>query len=77
VFPVEFGGSSVNLDVRFWISPPTPQKRWRATAEVIDAVKACFDTESIDIPFPQRTVGHRGGGEEPTVDQQSTIDAAD
>jgi len=77
VFPVEFGGSSVNLDVRFWISPPTPQKRWRATAEVIDAVKARFDTESIAIPFPQRTVGYREGSEERPADKQSTVDAAD
>ena len=77
VFPVKFGGSSVHLDVRFWISPPTPQKRWRATAEVIEVVKGRFDTESIDIPFPQRTVGHRGSGEERPVDRQSTIDAAD
>jgi len=68
VFPVEFGGSSVNLDVRFWISPPTPQKRWRATAEVIEVVKQRFDTESIAIPFPQRTVGYR------TVDDDSVVD---
>ncbi|MFO7834681.1 MAG: mechanosensitive ion channel family protein [Halohasta sp.] len=68
VFPVEFAGSSVNLDVRFWISPPTPQKRWRATAEVIEAVKTRFDTESIAIPFPQRTVGYR------TVDDDSVVD---
>ena len=68
VFPVEFGGSSVNLDVRFWISPPTPQKRWRATAEEIEVVKQRFDTESIAIPFPQRTVGYR------TVDDDSVVD---
>ncbi len=62
VFPVGFGGSSVELDIRFWISPPTPQKRWRATAEVVENVKDRFDTESISIPFPQRTVGYREDG---------------
>jgi len=65
VFPVGFGGSSVDLDIRFWISPPNPQVRWRATGAVIEAVKERFDTESIDIPFPQRTVGQRAGEELP------------
>ena len=77
VFPVEFGGSSVNLDVRFWISPPTPQKRWRATAEVIEVVKARFDTESIAIPFPQRTVGYRTVDEDSVVDREATVESVD
>ena len=38
VFPVGFGDSSVDLDIRFWISPPTPQRRWRSTASVIQNV---------------------------------------
>lgn len=59
VFPIAFGGSAVTMDIRFWIAPPTPQRRWRATAGVVEAVKERFATESISIPFPQRTVGSR------------------
>ena len=77
VFPVSFGGSAVDLDIRFWISPPTPQRRWRATASVIEEVKARFDTESIDIPFPQRTVGHREPSDEIPHDQQTQLGSTD
>ncbi len=77
VFPVGFGGSSVDLDIRFWISPPNPQVRWRATAAVIEAVKARFDTESIEIPFPQRTVGQRAVDGERSVERKAEIESTD
>ena len=75
VFPVAFGGSAVTLDIRFWIAPPTPQRRWHATAGVVEAVKARFATESISIPFPQRTVSSRDVSEPETVTQPSTADS--
>jgi small-conductance mechanosensitive channel len=71
VFPVAFGGSAVTLDIRFWIAPPTPQRRWHATAGVVEAVKQRFATESISIPFPQRTVGSRDVDDETAVKQTS------
>ena len=77
VFPVGFGGSSVDLDIRFWISPPTPQRRWRATASVVENVKERFDTESISIPFPQRTVGSREGGDELPAERNAEIGSTD
>jgi len=77
VFPVSFGGSSVDLDIRFWISPPTPQRRWRATASVVENVKERFDTESISIPFPQRTVGYRTVGDGSVVDREATVEPTD
>jgi small-conductance mechanosensitive channel len=77
VFPVSFGGSAVDLDIRFWISPPTPQKRWRATASVVENVKARFDTESISIPFPQRTVGHRTVDDDSVVDREATMESTE
>ncbi len=73
VFPIAFGGSAVTMDIRFWIAPPTPQRRWRATAGVVEAVKARFATESISIPFPQRTVGSREVNDSTAVKQ--TTDA--
>ena len=72
VFPVAFGGSAVTLDIRFWIAPPTPQRRWRATAGVVETVKDRFATESISIPFPQRTVSSRDVSTTETVTQPTT-----
>ena len=74
VFPVAFGDSAVTLDIRFWIAPPTPQRRWRATAGVVETVKERFATESISIPFPQRTVSSRDVSEPETVTQPATTD---
>ena len=75
VFPVAFGGSAVTMDIRFWIAPPTPQRRWHATAGVVESVKQQFATESISIPFPQRTVSSRDVSESETVTQPTTTDA--
>ena len=75
VFPVAFGDSAVTLDIRFWIAPPTPQRRWRATAGVVETVKERFATESISIPFPQRTVSNRDVSEPETVTQPATTDS--
>ena len=59
VVPTRFGDSAVVLEVRFWIDRPTPPRRWRATREVINTVKAQFEEEGITIPFPQRTLSNR------------------
>jgi len=74
VVPTRFGDSAVVLEVRFWIDRPTPQRKWRATREVINRVKERFTEEGITIPFPQRTISNRpktGGVPVP----ESTIDA--
>jgi small-conductance mechanosensitive channel len=54
-----FGDSSVVLELRFWIDDPSARRMWRARTEVVSAVKAAFEREGIDIPFPQRTLGGR------------------
>lgn len=77
VFPVGFGDSAVTLDIRFWISPPTPQRRWRATGEVVENVKEQFATESISIPFPQRTVGNREPGSADSIDRTDPAEESD
>ncbi|MFB6083455.1 MAG: mechanosensitive ion channel family protein [Halorientalis sp.] len=61
VFPREFGDSAVVLEMRFWIENPTPPKRWRTQAEVVERVKTAFDREGIEIPFPQRELSGRAG----------------
>ncbi|WP_424018103.1 mechanosensitive ion channel family protein [Halorientalis pallida] len=59
VFPRDFGDSAVVLEMRFWIEHPTPPKRWRAQAQVVERVKAAFDREGIKIPYPQRELSGR------------------
>ena len=72
VFPVAFGDSAVTMDIRFWIAPPTPQRRWHATAGVVESVRKRFATESISIPFPQRTISDRPPATEESGDTPTT-----
>lgn len=52
----EFGDSSINFVVRYWI-PFKRQRDYReAMSEGILAVKKAFDKENINIPFPIRTL---------------------
>lgn len=59
VFPKSFGDSAVVLECRFWIERPTPPKKWRTQAAVVNAVKTAFDREGIKIPYPQRELSGR------------------
>lgn len=56
VVEVEFGDSAVVYRLRFWIDNPSARRKWQTRANVINAVKAAFDAEGIDIPLPQREV---------------------
>ncbi|MEZ5239657.1 MAG: mechanosensitive ion channel family protein [Microthrixaceae bacterium] len=51
----EFGDSSVNLELRFW-SDPRQIELLRTQHRVVLAVKAAFDEEGLDIPWPIRTL---------------------
>lgn len=61
----EFADSSVVLTCRFWIRDPTVSRKWEAQNAVVEAVKAAFEREGIEIPFPQRTVSSREGAPSP------------
>ncbi|MEM1095768.1 MAG: mechanosensitive ion channel family protein [Bacteroidota bacterium] len=53
----EFGGSSINFILRFWIDFSNKQGEFLdARSEAIIRVKQAFDKESIGIPFPIRTL---------------------
>lgn len=53
----EFGGSSINFVLRFWISFDQSNKPFlEAQSDAIEALKKAFDDEDIDIPFPIRTI---------------------
>lgn len=50
-----FGDSSIDFDVRYWHRSDI-LSMFRTRSEVAMAIKAGFDAEGIEIPFPQRVV---------------------
>jgi small conductance mechanosensitive channel len=52
----EFGESSINLKVRFWISYKRQFNYVNARSEAIIKIKKAFDANNIVIPFPIRTL---------------------
>jgi small-conductance mechanosensitive channel len=59
----EFGDSSVNFKVRFWVRFRKNPDFWEARSNAIIAISKAFDERDIMIPFPIRTLdfGVRGG----------------
>lgn len=59
----EFGGSSINFKIRFWVSFQSNPDYWSARSDAIMAITKHFDENDIMIPFPIRTLdfGIRGG----------------
>ncbi|WP_159022565.1 mechanosensitive ion channel family protein [Formosa sp. L2A11] len=52
----EFADSSINFEVRFFIEAISPLEMIKAKSEAIIAIKAVFDANDINIPFPIRTL---------------------
>jgi small conductance mechanosensitive channel len=52
----EFGGSSIDFKLRFWIDFKGQADFLKAQSEAIKALKAAFDQSGITIPFPIRTL---------------------
>ena len=59
----EFGGSSINFKIRFWVNFKKNPDFWSARSDAIIAITKKFDENDIMIPFPIRTLdfGIRGG----------------
>ncbi len=59
----EFGSSSINFTIRFWIDYPNQPGYLTMRNKAIKAIKKAFDKEEITIPFPIRTLdfGIKGG----------------
>ncbi|RMB60872.1 mechanosensitive ion channel family protein [Dokdonia sinensis] len=55
-FFTEFGDSSINFEVRFWIDCTAIKAKKAATHKAVKIIKARFDKENINIPFPIRTL---------------------
>ncbi len=56
LFYEEFGDSSINFMIRFWVPFQRQTDYLRARSEAIIRIKRAFDREGITIPFPIRTV---------------------
>ena len=59
----EFGGSSINFEIKFWIQYPVNIDYLEMRSRAIKAIKSAFDQNGITIPFPIRTIdfGIKGG----------------
>ncbi len=56
-----FGESAVELEARVWIQDP--RKRIDTLSHITDRVKAEFDKEGIEIPYPKRVIYVKREGE--------------
>ena len=52
----EFGDSSINFMVRFWIDMKGAKQEHAARHEAVKLIKSHFDEKDINIPFPIRTL---------------------
>lgn len=52
----EFGDSSINFSLRFWIEFHQQTDYLSARSQAVIAIKNAFDTAGITIPFPIRTL---------------------
>ena len=59
----EFADSSINFELRIWISSPEQPVWLQGRSEAIMNIKKAYDAEGITIPFPIRTLdfGIKGG----------------
>lgn len=59
----EFGDSSINFVLRFWIGDTNQTSYLKARSQAIIALKKAFDQAGVSIPFPIRTIdfGIEGG----------------
>lgn len=62
-FYTEFGGSSVNFVISFWVDFRSQADFLAAQSAAVKALKSAFDANGVTIPFPIRTLdfGPNGG----------------
>ncbi|WP_299313920.1 mechanosensitive ion channel [uncultured Aquimarina sp.] len=52
----EFGDSSINYELRFWINSTSALEVAKAKSETMMLMKKAYDENNINIPFPIRTL---------------------
>lgn len=52
----EFGDSSINFELRYWINSTSGLEVAKSKTEAIITLKKAFDKNNINIPFPIRTL---------------------
>lgn len=55
-FYTEFGDSSINYELRFWIKSTKAIEIFEARGKAIMLIKKAYDANNINIPFPIRTI---------------------
>jgi len=55
-FYTEFGDSSINYQLRFWIKEANAKDEFIAKHKAIKAIKKAYNENDINIPFPIRTL---------------------
>ena len=71
VLVYEFGSSSVNLRVRWWIAPPRRREILHSRDAVLEAIKSNLLSNGIDLPFPTQHVLFHDQTEETDGDRSS------
>ncbi len=56
LFYEEFGGSSINFVIRFWMTSTEQRDYLQARSEAVLRIQKAFDDAGITIPFPIRTL---------------------
>lgn len=56
LFYGEFGSSSINFEIRFWVPFNRQTDFLSARSDAIVAIKRAFDEQDVTIPFPIRTL---------------------
>ncbi|MBA3351337.1 MAG: mechanosensitive ion channel family protein [Blastocatellia bacterium] len=56
VLVYEYGESTVNLRVRWWIVPPRRSDALDSRDQVLSAIKSALSSNGIDLPFPTRQI---------------------
>jgi len=68
LYYTEFGDSSIDFVVRFWVPFRKQSDYLRPKSEAIVRIKKAFDEAEITIPFPIRTLDLSSGGGEKLAD---------
>ena len=62
LFFTEFGGSSIDFVVRFWVRDTSQRSFLAARSEAITRIKSAFDENDVGIPFPITTLDFSDAG---------------